>query len=99
MKSLAETSPRRTCVGCGKRDAQRALMRFVVEAGGLELVNAKVARGRSAYIHHDGQCIARLAKSRWVDRSLRVRTDKLMRAQFAALLMPVAGARASQTER
>lgn len=99
MKSVAKTQPRRTCVGCGKRDEQRVLMRFAVSEGVLECRSPKSARGRSAYIHSSGACIERLEKSRWVDRSLRVRTDKHMRAHFASRLTPDGTDQATQTDR
>lgn len=61
--------PMRTCVGCGKRDGQSALVRFrVTTDGGL---SEEPRAGRSAYIHARVACARSLPRSKQLTRALR----------------------------
>jgi hypothetical protein len=67
--------PIRRCVGCGRRAAQRELVRFVVRDGALT-PSAK-APGRGAYTCPRLPCFERALASRGFNRTLRqtVRVD------------------------
>ena len=63
--------PVRTCVGCGTRDAQSAMIRLRIDADGGLLALVGRADGRSAYVHRRAACVQGLVKSRGLGRSLR----------------------------
>ncbi len=64
----------RTCVGCGCRDGQSRMLRLQWLAGVPRPVERPTG-GRSAYVHACGECVARLGKSRLLERSLRRRVS------------------------
>jgi len=64
--------PVRTCVGCGARAPQRALVRFVAGPPGLRLDRSRRASGRGAYLHASPECWRTFARRRGPVRSLRV---------------------------
>ena len=55
--------PLRTCVGCGTRAPQSALMRFTATAEGLRADVGRRAAGRGAYLHGVPTCLAALITS------------------------------------
>jgi predicted RNA-binding protein YlxR (DUF448 family) len=63
------TEPLRRCVGCGRRAAQRQLIRFSASNG--ELVPAPRGQGRGAYTCRRLSCFERAAASRAFPRTLR----------------------------
>ena len=65
------SKPVRTCVGCGRRDAQARLIRLQVDAAGTLAAVRGAHAGRSAYVHPEPDCVAGLTKSRTLRRSLR----------------------------
>ena len=65
------SAPVRTCVGCGRRDAQARLVRLQVDGSGAVNAVQRVQAGRSAYVHAERECVAGLIKSRGFRRSLR----------------------------
>jgi predicted RNA-binding protein YlxR (DUF448 family) len=80
-------APVRTCVGCGERDEQNALMRFVLASGGrLQLDQGRRLHGRGAYLHRAEDCLARFSKRKGRLRSLRVAVDPAARAGLVAEL-------------
>jgi predicted RNA-binding protein YlxR (DUF448 family) len=79
-------APRRTCVGCGRRDVQRDLSRLQVCRDGALRVAVRTGPGRSAYIHPQPACIDALVKSRLLKRSLRRDVDAGRRSTAAAEL-------------
>ncbi len=71
----------RTCVGCGSRDVQSRMLRLQWLQDGPGPVD-RPAGGRSAYVHACGECVARLEKSRLLERSLRRRVASRERMQL-----------------
>jgi uncharacterized protein len=67
--------PVRTCVGCGQRDAQAALVRLRLDAAGRLEVAGGAGGGRGAYVHARPECVAALAKTRLLKRSLHRDVD------------------------
>lgn len=65
------TEPVRTCVGCGRKAAQRELVRFVAPEGVLELDTKPRRPGRGAYTCPREVCFARAAQRRAFARTLR----------------------------
>jgi predicted RNA-binding protein YlxR (DUF448 family) len=82
---MGQTRPIRQCVGCGRRDAQRRLLRFTVGVDGAPRIGA--GNGRGAYFHRERACIRAFATSRpGLVRSLRRVVSREMRAHYAALI-------------
>jgi uncharacterized protein len=83
--------PIRTCVGCGQRDRQRSLVRFVM-AGGRLALDARPGRqpGRGAYLHHASSCWSTFVRRRGAVRSLRVSPAAAQREELVATLSGVA---------
>lgn len=78
--------PIRTCVGCGERDAQAALLRVVVTAGALVPDAARRAPGRGAYLHRRPECWEAFVARRGTVRSLRATPGRPERERLAAVL-------------
>jgi predicted RNA-binding protein YlxR (DUF448 family) len=76
MSARPSSLPTRTCVGCGARDEQAALVRLQLDADGELVPVARAHRGRSAYVHGTERCAGALAKTRLLRRSLRQDVDK-----------------------
>ncbi len=62
--------PIRTCVGCGGKAAQRALVRLKAEAGRVVFDRARTG-GRGAWLHPDPACLEGALKRRAFPRVLR----------------------------
>ena len=77
----------RTCVGCGERDAQNALLRFAhAPQQGLRLRTDAGSPGRSAYLHHRRDCWQRFVARKGVVRSLGRPVDKNERLAFIEVI-------------
>lgn len=63
-------NPVRTCVGCGRRDSQTAMTRFVADRGGRLRAGAREP-GRGAYLHATPDCVAEAARRGRFSRALR----------------------------
>ena len=75
------SEPVRTCVGCGGKAAQRALVR-VKAAGERVVVDRERSGGRGAWLHPEPPCLERAVKRRAFARALRAEG---LRADAAAL--------------
>lgn len=75
--------PVRTCVGCGRRDAQSALVPLTLTGDSVEVELARGhARGRGAHVHPRGRCLddaARRGLARSLRRAVRVQPAELRR--------------------
>jgi predicted RNA-binding protein YlxR (DUF448 family) len=60
--------PVRTCVGCGRRAEQRALVRLAADAGRVALGRRG---GRGAWLHPAAACLERALGRRAFPRALR----------------------------
>jgi len=80
------SAPVRTCVGCGARDAQSSLRRFVATSHGLRLDGRSRAPGRGAYLHLDPTCWTAFTRRRGAVRSLRVSLTPAERERLVAML-------------
>ncbi len=84
-------APVRTCVGCGRSDDKRDLVRVVRTAEGHVTVDPTgKSPGRGAYVCADQACFEAAARKRRFDSALRVRlmdddTDRLARELAHAL--------------
>ena len=85
---VGRSQPVRTCVGCGKRAAQRELLRLQAALDGrmVTVPPGNTGGGRSAYVHSRRSCIDRLAKSRLLTRSLRIAVERDAREEIARSL-------------
>ena len=63
-------APERTCVGCRRKRAQAELVRFILEAGRVVPASAG-ARGRSAYVCPEVDCLETAEKKRAFARAFR----------------------------
>lgn len=85
-KDRSTTEPTRTCVGCGARDAQDAMLRLRRAVGGFVVASAPGGHGRSAYVHAGSMCIRGIARSKGVGRSLRMTVTKETRLDLMRIL-------------
>lgn len=77
----------RTCVGCGTRAPQGALLRFVSAGdGGLTLDPRRGLPGRGAWLHGDPACWSAFVGRRGPVRSLRATPTRAAREALRATL-------------
>ncbi len=81
-----DTSPTRTCVGCGRRDRQSAMLRLRRDGDGRIGTDSAVRTGRSAYVHAAGDCVRGLVRSKGLVKSLRQTVAKEARVALVAAL-------------
>lgn len=74
--SAALHVPVRSCVGCGERDAQRAMLRLGRGPAGTLTVDEPRRTGRGAWLHPRAACVAGLERSKGLARSLRTTVAK-----------------------
>ena len=75
-------TPTRTCVGCGTRDRQSAMLRLRRDGGERIAAAAAIRSGRSAYVHASQECIRGLARSKVLGKSLRHNVAKDVRQEL-----------------
>jgi predicted RNA-binding protein YlxR (DUF448 family) len=78
--------PTRTCVGCGRRDRQSAMLRLRADGDGRIACANAVRTGRSAYVHAARDCVRGLVRSKVLGKSLRRQIAKDTRAALVASL-------------
>jgi len=78
--------PLRTCVGCGARAPQSALVRFTATAAGLHADVGRRAAGRGAYLHSAPTCWTAFVRRRGPVRSLRLTPAAAQREHLVAQL-------------
>jgi predicted RNA-binding protein YlxR (DUF448 family) len=78
--------PTRTCVGCGRRDRQSAMLRLRADADSRIACAKTVRTGRSAYVHAARDCVRGLVRSKVLGKSLRRQIAKDTRAALVASL-------------
>ena len=78
--------PTRTCVGCGQRDAQPAMLRLHRDDAGAIAEARRGAAGRSAYVHVRPDCVGGLLRSKGLGRSLRLAITKETRSALVEAL-------------
>jgi len=78
---MRKTAPVRTCIGCGERDLQGRMLRFVLGPDGLLVLGS--GNGRGGYLHPRHSCSQAFLKtrSRFV-RSLRAVVSQEIRARL-----------------
>ena len=81
------SEPTRTCVGCGGKAPQRALVRLRAE-GDRVIVDRERSGGRGAWLHPAEPCLERAARRRAFGRALRAEG---VRADAAALRVELTG--------
>ncbi|HSV07707.1 MAG TPA: YlxR family protein [Candidatus Binatus sp.] len=79
-------TPVRTCVGCGQRTPQSALLRIVGGRDGLRPDPTRRLPGRGGYLHADPACWARFVQRRGPVRSLRLTPARADRERLVAAL-------------
>jgi predicted RNA-binding protein YlxR (DUF448 family) len=78
------TEPRRTCIGCGAKADQRALVRLGIEGERVIVDADRKAGGRGAWVHPSPECLDKALRRRAVGRALRRPGAALDPAQLAA---------------
>jgi len=76
--------PVRSCAGCGERDEQRRLERFMLEAGRLAWDRERRRGGRGGYLHPRRECFAGFVSRKPFLRSLRASVPNAERARLVA---------------
>jgi predicted RNA-binding protein YlxR (DUF448 family) len=66
---MTSRRPQRTCLGCGKKDEQTALLRMVIQNGELEV--SRLAEGRGGYLHTAETCWDLFLRKKNVARAFR----------------------------
>ena len=90
-RSERTSGPTRTCVGCGSRDEQSAMIRLrrglsggLITDGGV--ADSGIRQGRSAYVHAQRECIRGLVRSKGLGKSLRTTVAKEARVELMQVL-------------
>jgi predicted RNA-binding protein YlxR (DUF448 family) len=79
--------PVRTCVGCGARSPQVALIRFAVSGNALALDPRRRLGGRGAWLHRDAACWGEFVQRRGAVRSLRANPSRAAREALRQALV------------
>jgi predicted RNA-binding protein YlxR (DUF448 family) len=66
--------PQRTCLGCGARDEQSALLRIVERDGELRV--DRLAEGRGGYLHRREECWGAFVRKKSLQRALRIEVSR-----------------------
>ncbi len=85
--SRAVRDPVRTCVGCGQRAGQPALVRLRADGDAVVIDRAR-SGGRGAWLHPAAACLDRALKRRALGRALRA---DAVRADAEALRVGLTG--------
>lgn len=68
--------PMRTCIGCGRKEEKRLLLRFTVAEDGVVTKDERqVHKGRGAYICKDAECLDLAMKRGGFPRTFRRKVD------------------------
>ncbi len=81
-----KATPIRTCIGCGARAAQAALVRVAATPSGLVLDRARRVPGRGGYLHVDPACWTAFVRRRGPVRSLRMTPPVADRERLVCIL-------------
>ncbi|MEK6600913.1 MAG: YlxR family protein [Candidatus Binatota bacterium] len=77
--------PQRTCLGCGARDDQRALLRLVVQGNG-ELKVDRLEKGRGGYLHKTQECWSAFLRKKNLYRAFRLEVGRELREKLILTL-------------
>jgi len=67
----------RTCIGCGKSQDKREVVRFVrMPDGAVEVDPTGKANGRGAYVHTSLECFEAAIRKRKISSALRTNVDE-----------------------
>lgn len=64
MKAQQKIKPQRTCLGCGRKQAKRKLLRITCLDGKIRLDKKQNLLGRGAYLCLNGSCLFSLETKR-----------------------------------
>lgn len=99
---MANKTPTRTCVACGKSGDKRSFVRIVrTPDGSIELDLTGRVAGRGAYLCKESSCFEKAAQKRLLDAKLRckVSADEYRRLETEfAQVCPDAGVRSRDGE-
>ncbi|MBI1813949.1 MAG: YlxR family protein [Deltaproteobacteria bacterium] len=83
---MSKTLQLRTCIGCGARAGQAALVRIAADPQGTLTPVIRHASGRSAYLHRSAECWERFAGRKGPVRSLQRAVSRSERQTLVARL-------------
>ena len=89
-------NPIRSCVGCGERASQRALVRVTWRDGALVLDGSRRGPGRGGYLHARTPCWDRFVARRGPVRSLRAAVPRPAREALVRTLAAATPARGEE---
>ena len=78
-------SPRRTCLGCGARDDQSALLRLVLQGTGELRIDRK-GEGRGGYLHEQERCWEAFLRRKSLSRAFRAEVGRVARERLVLVL-------------
>lgn len=92
MRRQNRHSPERTCLGCGKRDEKRAMVRLAAVRNEIIIDKLRAMAGRGGYLHREESCLQQFVRSRVREfRSVRRQIPLDEREQIAKLIRSAAG--------
>ena len=74
--STVKKIPMRKCTGCNEMREKKAMMRVLKCEEGIVLDTTGKKNGRGAYLCKSAECLAKAAKSKGLERSLKVQIPK-----------------------
>ena len=74
--STVKKIPMRKCTGCGEMKEKKAMMRVLKCEEGIVLDTSGKKNGRGAYLCKSADCLKKAAKSKGLERSLKVAIPK-----------------------
>ena len=74
--STAKKIPMRKCTGCNEMKEKKAMMRVLKCEEGIVLDTTGKKNGRGAYLCKSAECLKMAAKSKGLERSLKVQIPK-----------------------
>ena len=82
---MKQNEPIRTCLGCGKQEKKRKLLRLATTPEGRVVPDQR--RGRGGYLHVSQECVTAFVNTRTKSfRSFRVALSREVRVSCAALI-------------
>lgn len=78
--------PQRTCLGCGKRDAQRDLIRLTARSDGQVTLSVDGAQARGGYLHKATSCWQEFVRKKSHYRAFHMELSKSAKEQLIEAL-------------
>lgn len=74
--AVEKKQPMRQCIGCREMKEKKSLIRIVHNEEGFFVDRTGKKNGRGAYLCNDEECLKKAAKSKGLERSLKISVPK-----------------------